>query len=134
MAPHIKGACLCEGVQFEVHGDPESVFICYCAHCSKNAGAPGQISAKFKKEQVEVEQGEELTKIWTLSDNLSGSDKHKVFCSQCGCTLWTIPMKHGGSHLIVRTSLLEEGTEFFASKKVETASESIKSFARMPGH
>ena len=66
-------------------------------------------SAKFKKEQVEVEQGEELTKIWTLSDNLSGSDKHKVFCSQCGCTLWTIPMKHGGSHLIVRTSLLEKG-------------------------
>lgn len=43
MASHIKGACLCEGVQFEVHGDPESVFICYCAHCSKNAGAPGQI-------------------------------------------------------------------------------------------
>ena len=43
MASQIKGACLCEGVQFEVHEDPENVFICYCTHCSKNAGAPGQI-------------------------------------------------------------------------------------------
>lgn len=43
MASQIKGACLCEGVQFEVHGNPENVFICYCTHCSKNAGAFGQI-------------------------------------------------------------------------------------------
>jgi hypothetical protein len=46
---------------------------------------------------------------YVLTDNLSGCDKHKVFCSRCGCTLWTIPMKHAGSHWIVRTALIENG-------------------------
>ena len=38
-----EGSCLCEGVQFAVEGEPEKVFICYCSHCTKNAGGPGQI-------------------------------------------------------------------------------------------
>ncbi|KAJ5636951.1 Mss4-like protein [Penicillium longicatenatum] len=141
MVPSMKGACLCGGVQFCVKGEPEVVFICYCTHCSKNAGATGQISAKFKKEHVELKQHPELLKTWILKDNLSGNEKHKVFCSQCGCTLWTIPMKHGGSHFIVRTSLLEDGlsrlpykVEFFASRKVDVAADHVKSFETMPGH
>ncbi|PLB35001.1 GFA family protein [Aspergillus candidus] len=141
MASSMKGACLCEGVQFRVEGEPKNVFICYCTHCSKNAGAAGQISAKFKKEQVELEQGQKLLKTWILEDTVSGSEKHKLFCSQCGCTLWTIPMRHGGSHLIVRTSLLEDGlsrllykAEFFASRKAGVAADNVQSFNTMPGY
>ena len=39
----IKGACLCQGVIFEITGDPEIVLKCYCDHCQKNAGGPYQI-------------------------------------------------------------------------------------------
>lgn len=49
-------------------------------------------------------------------------------------------MKHAGSHLIVRTSLLEDGleslpykAEFFVSRKKEAAAAKVKSFNTMPG-
>ncbi len=56
-----------------------------------------------------MSEGADLLQTWVLKDTLSGCDKHKVFCRRCGCTLWTVPMKHNGSHMIVRTSLLENG-------------------------
>ncbi|KAL3464912.1 Mss4-like protein [Aspergillus heterothallicus] len=130
----MNGRCLCEGVQFSIVGEPENVFLCYCTHCSKNAGAAGQICAKIKREDVKLERGDELLKTWVLRDTLSGSEKHKVFCSQCGCTLWTIPWKHGGHHLVVRTALLDDGAEFFAENKERIASEAVQSFKTMPGY
>ena len=126
----LKGSCLCRGFQFEVSEQPETVFICYCAHCVKNAGGPGQVvssehplsytydgllftdteqSARYKKDQVVVTRGSDLATTYVLQDTISGSDKHKVFCSVCGCTLWTVPMKHNGEKLIVRTSLIQDG-------------------------
>jgi hypothetical protein len=66
-------------------------------------------SAKFKRDQVTVEAGEDLISTFVLKDTLSTCEKHKLFCSRCGCTLWTVPMKHGGSHWIVRTALIEDG-------------------------
>ncbi|KAK4199012.1 Mss4-like protein [Triangularia verruculosa] len=140
MVDIVKGSCLCEGIKFTVQGAPDAIFICYCSHCKKNAGAAGQISAKFKCEDVTVLDGTELMNTWILNDNLSGCEKHKKFCSRCGCTLWTIPMKHSGSHWIVRTALLEDGferfpyrAEFFASRKVPLAAAEVKSFDTMPG-
>ncbi|KAK4171985.1 Mss4-like protein [Triangularia setosa] len=135
------GSCLCEGVKFTVQGAPDTIFICYCSHCKKNAGAPGQIAAKFKCSSVEVLEGSEFISTWILNDNLSGSEKHKKFCSRCGCTLWTIPMKHTGSHWIVRTALLEDGfekfpyrAELFASRRAPMAVPEVKSFDTMPGY
>ncbi|KAK3402698.1 Mss4-like protein [Sordaria brevicollis] len=135
-----NGACLCEGVKFSVRGAPDNVFMCYCSHCTKNAGSVGQISAKFPRKNVQVLQGDNLLSTWVLHDNVSGCEKHKVFCSRCGCTMWTIPMKHRGDTYIVRTSLLDQGlekfaykTEFFASRKVAVAAPEVKSFPTMPG-
>ncbi|OAL55106.1 hypothetical protein IQ07DRAFT_659006 [Pyrenochaeta sp. DS3sAY3a] len=135
-----KGSCLCEAVEFRLTGEPENIFICYCSHCSKGAGGSNQISAKYKAEQLKIVKGEDATTTYVLNGTLSGAPKHKVFCSICGCTLWTIPMKHGGSHTIVRTAMISDGlsslkprVEFFSSYKVEYPDE-IKSFPTMPGH
>jgi hypothetical protein len=120
------GSCLCESIQFTVEGDPEKVLVCYCRDCSKNAGAPYQIvksfaclvldtttditkSAKFPATSVKVAQGKDLLGRFVISKTNSGHEKHKIFCKACGCTLWTIPMSHGGEKYIVRTSLLDEG-------------------------
>ena len=66
--------------------------------------------AKFKDDRVQLDSGESLIRVYTLSDTASGSPKHKVFCSVCGCTLWTIPTLHKEAVKIVRTSLLEKGS------------------------
>lgn len=66
-------------------------------------------SAKYDRAQITVIKGLDLTKTYILEDTLSGCKKHKVFCETCGCTLWTVPMKHDGQKFIVRTSLIENG-------------------------
>jgi hypothetical protein len=65
--------------------------------------------AKFSRSQLFITEGENLQKRYTVTKTVSGSEKHKCFCSRCGCTLWTIPMNHGGEKVIVRTSLVDGG-------------------------
>ena len=38
----MNGSCLCGGVVFQTNTRPAKVMVCYCNHCAKNAGAPGQ--------------------------------------------------------------------------------------------
>ncbi|KAL2013188.1 hypothetical protein VTN00DRAFT_713 [Thermoascus crustaceus] len=137
------GSCLCEGISFNIRGQPEKVFMCYCSDCQKNAGAPYQICAKFDKDQVETLEKEAQIGNWIVRQTVSGAEKHKRFCTRCGCTLWTVPMNHGGEKFIVRTALLEGGletlrpaAEFFAPCKPSyvTSPEGTKPFARMPGY
>ncbi|EFR02322.1 hypothetical protein MGYG_05319 [Nannizzia gypsea CBS 118893] len=106
-----RGICMCQGVVYEVEGKPEKTMACYCKHCKLNAGGAFQIVASFNKEQVKVVSGENLIGTWTLKDTTTGNDKHKRFCTRCGCTLWTVPMMFGGDKFMVRTSLLENGLE-----------------------
>ncbi|KAK4245582.1 Mss4-like protein [Corynascus novoguineensis] len=131
----VQDSCLCEGVKFFVTGAPDTAFKCYCSHCSKTR------FAKFKREAVQVVEGTELMSTYILTDDLSGSPKHKVFCSRCGCTLWTIPMKHHGTHWILRTAIIKDGleklpykSEFFASRmKAVAAPDGVRRFDTMPG-
>jgi hypothetical protein len=68
-------------------------------------------SAKFATTSVKIAKGEDLLGRFVISKTNSGHEKHKIFCKSCGCTLWTIPMSHGGEKYIVRTSLLDRGSE-----------------------
>ncbi|EXJ80122.1 hypothetical protein A1O1_08264, partial [Capronia coronata CBS 617.96] len=65
--------------------------------------------AKFHRDNVDITKGANLIKTFTLTDTSSGHPKHKAFCTECGCTLWTIPTHHGGDFLMVRTSLIQTG-------------------------
>ncbi|QKX58763.1 uncharacterized protein TRUGW13939_05890 [Talaromyces rugulosus] len=114
----VLGACLCGGITFEVSGSPEAVLQCYCNHCQKNAGGPFQIVAKYDKDLVNIKTGTDLLKHYVLTDTQSGYPKHKVFCSACGCTVWTVPMRHGDVYRIVRVTLLEDGLKKFKPDKV----------------
>lgn len=64
--------------------------------------------AKYSRDDLNILQGENLMKIWVVKETVSGKEKNKVFCSNCGCTLWTIPMNHGGEKFIIRTALLND--------------------------
>ncbi|KAH8588228.1 Mss4-like protein [Bisporella sp. PMI_857] len=104
-----QGSCLCDGVRFTTHGEPDKVFACYCSDCLKNAGAPYQICSKMPRSAVHVSEGAEFLSTWVCKETASGHEKHKVFCSRCGCTLWTIPMHHKGEVYVVRSALLQAG-------------------------
>lgn len=137
-----SGTCLCDSISLQTVGDPEKVFACYCTDCSKNAGGPYQICAKFDKSQVIVRDPQQLQRTWVVKKTHSGSEKHKVFCGRCGCTLYTMPMSHGGEKLIVRTSLLRDGffemkpqAEFFTGcrPKFVEGLNGVKAYEQMPG-
>ena len=66
-------------------------------------------NALVDKSQVQIVVGEDLINAWIIKDTTSGKEKHKLFCKQCGCILWTIPMVLNGEKLVVRTSLLDKG-------------------------
>ncbi|KAL6246735.1 hypothetical protein RBB50_006042 [Rhinocladiella similis] len=117
LAVDARGACLCGGVTFELSGPPEAVLKCYCDHCQKNAGGPFQIVARYDKNLVSVKTGQDLLTQYRLTDTQSGSPKYKVFCRTCGCTLWTVPTKHGDVFRVVRVSLIEGGLKRFRPEK-----------------
>ncbi|KAJ5306301.1 hypothetical protein N7508_005316 [Penicillium antarcticum] len=133
-----RGSCLCGGISFQVHGSPEKVFMCYCQDCVKNSGAPYQVNA-----QLHVETSLNATEgNFVITKTTSGAEKHKRFCTRCGCTLWTIPMTHSGEAVILRAALLDQGleklrpeAEFFASSKPSWVKslDNVKAFDTMPG-
>lgn len=44
MVPVIyHGSCLCDSITFDIEGEPEKVFSCYCLDCAKNSGGPYQL-------------------------------------------------------------------------------------------
>ncbi|RDH23262.1 plasma-membrane proton-efflux P-type ATPase [Aspergillus niger] len=138
------GSCLCTAVRFSVQGNPEKVFICYCQDCVKNSGTPYQLCAKYHRSQLHIEgSGDGYIGTWVVTKTTSGAEKHKKFCTQCGCTLWTVPMNHAGENVIVRAALTDDGlerfapqAEFFAGVKPSwvKSPDNIRSFVTMPGH
>ena len=59
-----------------------------------------------KASEVTVEDPENLKVCWDIKKTQSGDVKEKHFCGRCGCTLWTIPMHHGGAKWMIRVPLI----------------------------
>ena len=57
--------------------------------------------------EVTVEDPENLKVCWDIKKTQSGDIKEKHFCGRCGCTLWTIPMHHGGAKWMIRVPLID---------------------------
>ncbi|KAK1676931.1 Mss4-like protein [Colletotrichum godetiae] len=111
MSTSLRGSCLCGGIQMQTSSGPLTVFSCFCNHCSQGAGGSHQTIAKFETQSVHVVSGSELIANFTLADTSSGSPKEKSFCRTCGTPLWTTPASAKGRYVLIRTSLLESGTE-----------------------
>ncbi|OQV10584.1 hypothetical protein CLAIMM_14561 [Cladophialophora immunda] len=112
-----NGACLCGNVTFDLLGHPYKVLQCYCLDCQKGAGGPCQIVLGYNATEVSVKDPESLINKYIIEKTQSGHVKEKHFCSRCGCTLWTVPMHHGGTKWMVRSSLVEDGLHHFKPDK-----------------
>ncbi|CAK7238454.1 hypothetical protein SEUCBS140593_010704 [Sporothrix eucalyptigena] len=105
------GSCLCGRVSFTAASEPLAVLACYCVHCSKGAGGPGQVIAKLAESDVNIVTGHDAIARCVLDDTSSGAPKEKFFCSSCGSTLWTVPAGVKGKFLMVRATLLSNWTK-----------------------
>lgn len=66
--------------------------------------------AKYPSSSIDIEDPSDSMRYYTITKGTeSGLPKEKHFCGNCGCTLWTVPWKHGGDIKLVRTSLIENG-------------------------
>ena len=80
----LTGGCLCGGVRFEVHAEPESASYCHCTRCQRRTGTAASAQARFPAGAVHVTAGEELVRAYAPPDGWS-----KSFCSTCGSALWS---------------------------------------------
>ncbi|KAF4811139.1 hypothetical protein CGCSCA5_v010074 [Colletotrichum siamense] len=104
------GSCLCGGIIVSISATPVTIFTCFCDHCCKGAGGTHQVIAKFPHKSVAIISGSDLVSHFTLNNTSSGSPKEKAFCRVCGTPLWTAPASAQGQFLLIRTSLLDGGS------------------------
>lgn len=98
----IRGSCLCGGVRFEVDAPFRRVNVCHCSRCRKHSGAHGLVQGRVARERFRLVAGEELLRAWRPR----GGGKAKVFCSECGSSLFGGDWP-GGDEVSVRFGALD---------------------------
>jgi hypothetical protein len=101
----VTGACLCNGVRFELTEDFLAVVACHCTTCKKISGGGGTVSGRIPTSAVRVLAGEELLATFQPTEGTG-----KTFCSVCGSNIF------GGGwpaaeRISVRLSTLDEPFE-----------------------
>jgi hypothetical protein len=62
----------------------------------------------YATDNVSVEDPSGYIRVYLVTGGTqSGKPMEKHFCGNCGCTLWTVPMRLDGKVHMVRTSLIE---------------------------
>ena len=86
----LHGGCLCGGVRFEV--DPPLIRAnhCHCSRCRKHSGTAVCTQTRVWKEQFRLLQGEALLRVYA-----GGDYAVKVFCTECGSSLFGGHWPHG---------------------------------------
>jgi len=80
----LTGKCLCGAVTYDIVGDPEYVFSCYCATCRRETGSGHATIAAVKEKNVSF-NGE--MRSWVLPREGDALPITRDFCPKCGTTL-----------------------------------------------
>ncbi|ANQ21846.1 aldehyde-activating protein [Vibrio natriegens] len=81
-----KGSCLCGRVKFEIIGEFQSFFLCYCTRCQKDTGSAHAANLFAQDSKLVWAQGETYVKTYQHPHTLHS----KSFCQNCGSTLPTV--------------------------------------------
>lgn len=82
--PALTGSCLCEGVQFRLHGELAPIQVCHCLQCRKAQGGPFATNIPVNKSGLTLTAGAELLKSYSASPG-----KRRWFCSVCGSPIYS---------------------------------------------
>ena len=130
-----RGSCLCNSVQFEINGNFENFFLCYCKHCRKDIGLVHVANLFSSNAKLNWQSGQELIRKYKLPV----SHHTKSFCSECSSAL---PFEQTEFNLvIVPADSLDDKIDiqpiahiFMASKaKGDENLGSVNSFDTFPG-
>jgi len=80
----LKGSCLCNSVQYEIHGELGPTMMCHCSKCRKANGSAYAVNAAVKTDEFHFVKGKEL-----VSEFESSPGVFRTFCKQCGSPLYS---------------------------------------------
>jgi hypothetical protein len=79
----VEGACLCRSVRFRVQLPSLFCAHCHCGMCRQNHGAGFVTWFTVPRDQLEVVEGSDV-----LTRYASSHHARRIFCSQCGSSLF----------------------------------------------
>lgn len=80
----LKGSCLCNSIQYEIHGELGPTMMCHCSKCRKANGSAYAVNAVVKTDEFHFVKGKEL-----VSEFESSPGVFRTFCKQCGSPLYS---------------------------------------------
>ena len=80
----LTGGCMCGGVRFEIDAPLVSAGWCHCTRCQRRTGTAASIQTRIVPGSLRVVQGEELLREYVPEGSWA-----KVFCGECGSSLWS---------------------------------------------
>ena len=80
----LKGSCLCNSIQYEIHGELGPTMMCHCSKCRKANGSAYAVNAAVKTDEFHFVKGKEL-----VSEFESSPGVFRTFCKQSGSPLYS---------------------------------------------
>lgn len=80
-----RGSCLCQGIQYEIHGAIGDLVECHCQRCRKANGSAYAVNAPIRVVDFKIVQGEHLLKKYQ-----STATTQRCFCSECGSPIISV--------------------------------------------
>ena len=79
----LKGSCLCNSIQYEIHGELGPTMMCHCSKCRKANGSAFAVNSAVKSEEFHFVKGKEF-----VSEFESTPGVFRTFCKCCGTPLF----------------------------------------------
>ncbi|MNZ28207.1 glutathione-dependent formaldehyde-activating enzyme [compost metagenome] len=80
----LKGSCLCNSVQYEIHGELGPIVMCHCSRCRKANGSAFATNAPVNAADFHLIHGQDA-----LAEYQSSPGVFRVFCGKCGSPLYS---------------------------------------------
>ncbi len=78
----LKGSCLCNSIQYEIHGELSQAMMCHCSKCRKANGSAFAVNAAVKADEFKIISGQEF-----VTEFESTPGVFRSFCKRCGSPL-----------------------------------------------
>lgn len=80
----LKGSCLCNSVQYEIHGELGPIVMCHCSRCRKANGSAFATNAPVNTADFHLIHGQDA-----LAEYQSSPGVFRAFCGKCGSPLYS---------------------------------------------
>ena len=114
MAHQYLGSCLCGAIQYEIHGDFESFYLCHCQRCRKGTGSAHAANLFSTTAKLSWLKGEAQVTRYHLPETMH----QRSFCSVCGTAVPTLQLN--GKLLVVPAGSLDSSVSLVPNAHIFT--------------